>query len=242
MPKRPKRPCQVCNNPSVAKNLCEKHYRRLKKYGNTEIPKRPDDWGKRNKHPLYESWKQMFRTKAGREKVWDDFWVFVKDVGEERPSAKHTFRRYHFNEPWGPDNFYWNEEIPRSSDRAAYAREWRNKNKSKVKNTDLMQRYGITLETYSGMLEAQNGKCAICGKDESANRNLAVDHCHSIGTIRGLLCTHCNRGLGCFKDSVELLGYAIAYLKTTNTEGLAGNGRPLFLKETAWLLLRGRHC
>lgn len=51
--------------------------------------------------------------------------------------------------------------------------------------------------------------CQICGKEEA----LVVDHCHKTETYRGLLCNHCNRGLGHFMDDVEFLQNAIDYLK-----------------------------
>ena len=57
-------------------------------------------------------------------------------------------------------------------------------------------------------LKKFNG-CAICGRDDVP---LVVDHCHSVGTLRGALCTNCNTGIGFFKDNVELLKNAINYL------------------------------
>ena len=51
-------------------------------------------------------------------------------------------------------------------------------------------------------------KCVICGSDEK----LVVDHNHSTGDIRGMLCNHCNRGLGHFRDNPELLEFARIYL------------------------------
>jgi hypothetical protein len=72
-------------------------------------------------------------------------------------------------------------------------------------------KYGITPEQYSEMLAAQNSKCAICGKHDELN--LAVDHCHETGQIRGLLCKYCNGGIGFLKDSIELLENAIKYLQ-----------------------------
>ena len=65
------------------------------------------------------------------------------------------------------------------------------------------------------MLEKQNHVCAICGNKDN-NKKLAVDHCHTTGVIRGLLCSACNTSLGKFKDSVELLQNAIQYLKDNN--------------------------
>ena len=87
-----------------------------------------------------------------------------------------------------------------------YAREWAFRNK-----------YGITVADYDAMLAAQDGGCAICGAKESYTKNgkskrLAVDHCHDTGTVRGLLCVNCNRGLGYLEDSTERLQRAIAYV------------------------------
>lgn len=56
----------------------------------------------------------------------------------------------------------------------------------------------------------QSGKCLICNE---IPKRLVVDHCHTSGKVRGLLCDHCNTGLGRFKDSPELLMAAIRYLK-----------------------------
>ena len=76
----------------------------------------------------------------------------------------------------------------------------------------LKRRYGITLEQYEAMLESQNGKCAICKGDCLTGRNLAVDHDHETGKVRGLLCSKCNQGLGQL-NNIELLQRAIDYLK-----------------------------
>lgn len=72
--------------------------------------------------------------------------------------------------------------------------------------------FGIGIAEYEQMLHEQNGKCAICGQEDE-HFNLAVDHCHSKGQVRGLLCSQCNRGLGLFKDSPDLLAKAAEYLR-----------------------------
>lgn len=78
----------------------------------------------------------------------------------------------------------------------------------------IRKQYGITLAEYDELLKDQNYKCAICGnEDEVEGRRLAIDHCHSQGHVRGLLCGKCNRGLGLFNDNPELLNNAIGYLK-----------------------------
>ena len=80
-----------------------------------------------------------------------------------------------------------------------------------VRKNKLIKKFGITLEHFNLMLKNQNNKCAICKKEEC--RNLAVDHDHKTGKIRGLLCLNCNTGLGSFKDNLDLLLKAINYLK-----------------------------
>lgn len=65
------------------------------------------------------------------------------------------------------------------------------------RNRMLLQRYGITHAEYETMFKKQGGKCAIC-KDKSTGvhkRYLDVDHCHSTGRVRGLLCGSCNKNL-----------------------------------------------
>lgn len=55
-------------------------------------------------------------------------------------------------------------------------------------------------------------ECVICGSEE----NLVVDHDHTTGQIRGILCSHCNRGLGHFRDDPELLEFARMYILASN--------------------------
>lgn len=71
------------------------------------------------------------------------------------------------------------------------------------------------VEWMGEMLAAQGGTCAICGKECDIHRNLAVDHDHESGKVRGLLCQNCNVGLGHFKDNPALLQQAIDYLRRT---------------------------
>lgn len=94
----------------------------------------------------------------------------------------------------------------------SYARE----NKGKIPTTGytLKRRYGITSLDYEKMLEVQDYKCRICGVNKCVTgRNFSVDHNHTTGKIRGLLCAHCNVGIGNFKDDISYLEKAIQYLK-----------------------------
>ena len=75
---------------------------------------------------------------------------------------------------------------------------------------DYYKRYNITEEIYQSTLKEQNNCCKLCGSKYS----LVIDHCHKTGKFRGIICNNCNWGLGCFKDSVEVLQKVIGYLSS----------------------------
>ena len=72
--------------------------------------------------------------------------------------------------------------------------------------------YGIDVADYERMLEEQNGGCYICGKKPTDKRALDIDHDHTTGKVRGLLCSNHNRGIGLLDDDISLLAKAIQYL------------------------------
>ena len=78
----------------------------------------------------------------------------------------------------------------------------------------LSKTFGITLEDYNNILLAQDNGCCICGTTQPGGKNgrFMVDHCHTTGKIRGLLCHNCNVGLGVFKDNPLNLTRAYKYL------------------------------
>jgi len=77
------------------------------------------------------------------------------------------------------------------------------------KNADLKSLYGLSLERFEILLTKQGGLCCICCLPM---KKPCVDHCHETGTVRGLLCTACNTGIGHLKHSPELLRSALGYL------------------------------
>lgn len=86
--------------------------------------------------------------------------------------------------------------------------------KFETEDRRLKDRYGITLIEYNQMYADQCGLCAICSGDlDASSRKAPVDHDHSTGKVRGLLCHFCNRGLGLFKDDPELLESAAMYIR-----------------------------
>lgn len=92
-------------------------------------------------------------------------------------------------------------------------RRWRAENPERARDHDRKKAHGVPLGWYNATLALQEGKCAICNSPEAGGRgDFHVDHCHSSGAIRGLLCHHCNLMIGNAKDNVETLNSAIAYL------------------------------
>lgn len=98
---------------------------------------------------------------------------------------------------------------------AAYNRVHR----EQINSTRRVLSYGIPVAEYDAMTKAQNGVCAICSQPETVRhrsgklRTLSLDHDHNTGALRELLCGKCNKALGGFGDSQEVLGRALAYLK-----------------------------
>lgn len=84
------------------------------------------------------------------------------------------------------------------------------KRKRIQKHADLMYGYGISLAEHDRMLVQQEGKCAICSDTMAPP---CVDHCHTTGSVRALLCSGCNTALGGLKDSAKLCFLAASYLQ-----------------------------
>lgn len=96
------------------------------------------------------------------------------------------------------------------------SKRWRDKNPTRNKDNHARWKYGVDPGTYAALLAAQEGKCKICKTTDPGVRlgRFHIDHCHATSTIRGLLCEHCNRGLGHFKDDPALMRRAADYLST----------------------------
>jgi hypothetical protein len=218
-----------CEKEAVSNGLCDTHRKRLERHGHTDQT-RPDSWGAIEKHPLRNAWQRLRRYR-GQHAIcpeWEnDFLQFVVDVGE-KPSPKHALYAADESKPIGPGNFVWKraltERVP-GEDLQTYAnrraRAYRAVSKERFRGYDLKKMFGISFENYAALHALQKGKCAICNEEEKSSirgkvLNLAVDHCHETGAIRGLLCGKCNTGLGSFRDDPKLLRRAIAYLAAAN--------------------------
>lgn len=78
-----------------------------------------------------------------------------------------------------------------------------------TRNARLLREYGISQADFERMAAEQNHRCLICHKE----KDLAVDHCHRTGVVRGLLCHNCNKGIGHFFEDVETIKRAIEYIE-----------------------------
>jgi len=86
-----------------------------------------------------------------------------------------------------------------------------------IRAINLKKSYGMTYEQYLSLLIDQSYSCKICARqlEVGGAKTLRphVDHCHSSGSVRGILCNSCNRALGYFKDNTQTLANAIKYLE-----------------------------
>ena len=96
-------------------------------------------------------------------------------------------------------------------------KEWHRKNKNTSRERYLQARYGMSENEYAARLLAQNNSCILCGTEFSSGdygpNSPVVDHCHTHGHVRGILCNECNRGLGYFHDNPDTLRAAAAYIE-----------------------------
>ncbi|MGH9279811.1 MAG: endonuclease domain-containing protein [Acidimicrobiales bacterium] len=87
--------------------------------------------------------------------------------------------------------------------------------KERARAGHLQRKYGMTLEEYDTLFSSQGGGCAICGRLPSPGTSLHIDHDHSTGRVRGLLCFRCNNSLGDLDDDPDLFEAAARYLQPT---------------------------
>ena len=101
------------------------------------------------------------------------------------------------------------------------SKRWRTNNPEQVKvlarKGKLKCEYGLSLNDYDEMLNAQSGQCAICKAYPTVSikghiPQLCVDHEHISGSVRGLLCPNCNKALGLMRDSVTNAAAMASYL------------------------------
>ena len=97
-------------------------------------------------------------------------------------------------------------------------RKWRDKNpvaEALSRRKQCVKKFGISVGDYERLFFLQGGVCAICREVNTDNRMLCVDHSHTTGKIRGLLCTTCNAAIGMLGDGPDGIRAALRYLEET---------------------------
>lgn len=113
------------------------------------------------------------------------------------------------------ERLYVSARLPRIREKQ---RQWRADNPDRCLEVQLRNKFGITLQDYRRLLDEQDGKCAICGETCRTGKRLAVDHDHSNGKVRGLLCQDCNTAIGLFRESPRRLMLAMRYVASHKPE------------------------
>lgn len=166
----------------------------------------------RNKQKRIEQWLESPThscKRCGQEKPNDSFYwksnrTYCKDCTQE------------INDDWYTRNKESVDEY-----RNEWRRDARKKDATKWLSYELKQRckrFGTTVEWYESQTIKQNGRCAICGKIETARHqkgspvSLSIDHNHATGKVRGLLCRLCNHALHNLDRDPQWPYKAVAYL------------------------------
>lgn len=96
----------------------------------------------------------------------------------------------------------------------AQNKKWKKENHETYKNSQLKCDYGITLEDYRVLEENQGFICAVCKEPKKENKKyFHVDHNHTTGKVRGLLCSGCNTALGSLKENTTIMRNLIEYVE-----------------------------
>lgn len=158
---------------------------------------------------IFDFLPQKRCAKCGRAKPADEFNFIDKAAGKRGTCCRDCLRDL---------NKHQRVQRKRNGKELAYYLK-----RKKSLRAFTLRKFHMSSQDYDRMLRAQGGVCAICGHPETARgcrgtlKDLAVDHCHKTGRVRGLLCANCNQGLGRFKDDSLLLERASRYLESRGT-------------------------
>ena len=138
-------------------------------------------------------------------KAWYTFFMRIcieKDCDRKHQAKGYCQKHYQYHKEWGRLDV--KKCTVNNCDRGFVK-----KNYCK-KHYDILYKYNVLPDDYEKMLEKQSHSCAVC--NASPTESLVVDHKHSSGEVRGLLCRKCNVGIGMFMEDISKLKSAIKYL------------------------------
>lgn len=162
---------------------------------------------KERQREMQKKWRDAHRAEmktkraqwAAEHKEWCREW-------KRQWVKKHPDRAREIWERWNKLHPVERKRISRESKKRTYA----NMTDRERKALNL-RKHGLSIERYEEMIANQGGGCAICG--DVSNTGLVVDHDHSSGQVRGLLCVRCNSMLGMAKDNQRTLILGAEYLR-----------------------------
>lgn len=221
---------KICGNKECKRlqvNKLNTKFRNLKRkitYINCHICSKPFEKFRRNKSCSKECKRKaedIIKLKYYIKNVMPNLKYKPKLSENEKIERKRVYLLRYNNTPERKLRMKNYRRIPEIREKEKIAcNNYKQRNPNNCKNGYLKRNYNITLDDYLNLLLNQNSVCKICKKEETSKNNkkgkikdLAVDHCHKSGKIRGLLCTRCNTTLGRVEDSIELLENMINYLK-----------------------------
>lgn len=193
-----------------------------------EVVKPLDDFAKNNRRPDGRgsyckpcAREKYHRPAAERKRLMERPAVVVDESGTvvwSEAEGEQECRKCREVKPLS--EFYWEADKGRHRYRCKDChlgqsrQRWRRTGGRNQRLANLKSKFGLTEDQYAELLAAQGGGCAICGRTpEEMRKTLPVDHCHTNGHVRGILCSPCNTGIGMFKDDVDRLRAAIKYLE-----------------------------
>lgn len=222
-----------CKNVVLARGLCARHYGQRYRLGTL-----PATQGVLFRHELSEvdleaetadclacgrgvRIRVRKSMERGRERIATQCYakyIEGRDAAARTPEGKARVAAYRQTPEYKAHRAALNEDPERKARQREYRRRWNYKRAGRAdartpeqrRAAHLRQKYKISLADYQRLYKAQEGKCSIC---KTAHDTLFVDHCHTSGAVRELLCNHCNTALGFLRDNPDAATSAAEYLK-----------------------------
>lgn len=215
------RTCDVghCGRPQVARGYCDPHYREWRRCGvavSVRAPREPKacaflDCGRRVRSSGLCGGHYLQRHRGEELRPLREY-IDTTELDE------HGRKRCSRCREWKAVEEFYSHAATKGGRHPRCMRCFR--------DTRMQATYGISLDRYEAMLQAQGGGCAVCGGVNESGRALSVDHDHaccpgakSCGScVRELLCDNCNRCIGLMRDDPQRLERAAAYLRRHTRE------------------------
>lgn len=178
--------------------------RRYREKNRDSLREQQKAWRENNRDSVYE------RQKIWREANKDSLAQYYRDWRAANPDAGRENYKRNRDKIVEQQRAYYllNAEKIKERNRGYAARP---ESKLKARRRMLASKYGLSVEEYTARGDALHWRCQSCG-DEPNQLGLVVDHNHTDGSVRGLLCSRCNSGLGLLGDSLTKVLALVEYL------------------------------